>query len=71
MRRTSDLEGPDVADIQALGLKSSAGVYRKKGGDFRGYAHGRAKDEARRAQKRNARREGRIQADDVDYDECG
>jgi hypothetical protein len=59
MQRTPELEYPDVADIQRLGLKSSAGRYRKKGGDFRGYAHGEDRARTRRSQKRHARHEGR------------
>ena len=61
MRRAPELEYPDVADIQGLGLKSSVGRYRKKGGDYRGYNHGEAKASTRRSQKRSARREGRFQ----------
>lgn len=66
MRRDPALQGPDVADIQILGLKSSAGKFRKKGGDFRGYAHGENRDRVRRGQKRSARREGRLQAEDFE-----
>ena len=61
MQRVPELEYPDVADIQALGLKSSAGRFRKKGGDFRGYAHGEDRARTRRSQKRSARHEGRSQ----------
>lgn len=60
MQRVPELEFPDVADIQALGLKSSAGRFRKKGGDFRGYAHGEDRARTRRSQKRYARHEGRV-----------
>ena len=59
MRRAPELEYPDVADIQGLGLKSSVGRFRKKGGDYRGYNHGEAKASTRRSQKRHARHEGR------------
>lgn len=66
MRRNPALQGPDVADIQTLGLKSSAGKFRKKGGDFRGYSHGEVKASVRRSQKRSARHEGRLQSEDFE-----
>ena len=62
MKRISELEYPDVADIQILGLKSSAGQLRKKSGDFCGYVSSSAKHYVRRTQKRSARRDGREQA---------
>ena len=53
------IEGPDVADIQEMGSKSSAGQRPGRSGDYHPYCRGRGKAEARRRWKRCARREGK------------
>lgn len=52
------IEFPDVGDIKEMGAKSSCGRFRKKGGDYNGYASGTVKDRTRRRWKRKARRQG-------------
>lgn len=53
------IEYPDVADLQSMGAKSSAGQFPGPGGDYRGYSRTANKRKARRYWKRRARRQGR------------
>lgn len=53
--RISDLEHPDVGDIQYFGLASHVGQIAKLSGDFRGYNRPQAKAHARRYFKRKQR----------------
>jgi len=45
--------GPDVADIQADGRKSSIGRFREKGGDYKPYSRSDNKKKTRRYLKRS------------------
>ena len=52
------IECPDVADIQAMASKSSAGRCSRAGGDYHGYSRTAQKAVVRRFWARKARREG-------------
>ncbi len=51
------IEFPDVADIQAMGAKSSTGRLPGKSGDFHPYSRSKNKTMVRRYWKRRARHE--------------
>ena len=54
--------GPDVADIQEQGRKSSVGHFPTKSGEFRSYTRNTAAKRATRVSiKRGARRAGRAE----------
>lgn len=59
--RLPELEFPDVADIQSLGLSSHAGRIHGRSGDFRPYIRGANKARTRRYWKRKARAVGRTE----------
>lgn len=57
--RVPEIEYPDVADIQRLGLASHCGRIPGKSGDYRPYIRGQNKARTRRIWKRKARAAGR------------
>jgi len=57
-------QGPDVADIQAMGSKGCVGKFAGHSGDFHPYASGEAKASTRRYWKRKARAEGKKACND-------
>lgn len=57
--RIPELEFPDVADIQHLGLASHAGRLPGRSGDYRPYIRGENKAKTRRYWKRKARAAGK------------
>lgn len=58
--RNPELEHPDVSDIQKYGMKSCAGRFKEKGGDFKSYTRkSSSKRAVRRHWKKQARKQGR------------
>lgn len=57
--RFRELECPDVATIQEFGLKSSAGRFPGRSGDYHPYSRSQRRRITRRFWKRRARAEGK------------
>ena len=55
--RNKNVESPDVVDIQNYAMKSSAGRFKERGGDFKSYTrNSKSKRSVRRHFKKCARR---------------
>jgi hypothetical protein len=60
-------ECPDVADIKAMGSKSSVGKLPGKSGDYHPYCQGWSKSRIRRYWARRARAQGKAETSEQNF----